>query len=214
MAVLCLLWMCSLIPIYHITLFNFTESSPSAFFRLSSGSAWRWRKEHRQQPAAHDVQPPSLSASDRPQRLPRVGPGRRNHPSVPERKPPGKPASAGRHPLHPLVLPTLAHPNRTQSSGPPRKPRANQGDQHPEGVLIFDEWPWNPSLRHTHKAIGQRPYSSKRNCSDFSVSLTCERDLPVLCRMTSDCCLSCKSCKKWKVKPKRRNSNNIYFLAG
>lgn len=114
----------------------------SPLFRLFAGSTWWWRLRERQRPVPRDLQPSSPSASILPQRLPRVGPGRHCHPSVPQWKPPDQPAAAGRHPLHPVFLPALAQPHQSQLSGFLWQPGTrDQGHQQPEGVLTLT-WAW------------------------------------------------------------------------
>lgn len=103
---------------------------------MLTGTDWRRRKERRQEPAARRG-PQTPSASVRPQRLPRVGPGRRGHPPVPGGQPPDQPAAAGRHPLHPLLHTTPTQPAGPRPSGSVGQSRTNRGEHHPRGFLTL-----------------------------------------------------------------------------
>lgn len=99
------------------------KSFPSSVHRLFAWPSWRWYEEGNRAggcwPSSHAAWPETLP----PKRLPRVEPGRHNHPHVPrQREPDGQPAAVG-HPVHPLLL-----PQPPQFEQPHHHPAAPQGE--------------------------------------------------------------------------------------
>lgn len=141
----------------------------SSFFRVCARSIWRWRQRRGWSPT--HGQPSPLGASVRSQCLPRVGPGRCGHSSISRRKPPDQSAAAGRHPLHPVILPTLSQPTESRLSGFPQLPRNKQGN--PGGVLIVT-WTLTTCLSVHNTWLWQKEMAARNAaCTNCTSHIPC-----------------------------------------